>query len=529
MNDFVTDEFDKLVSNIMEIEETIFALEIETFEKTQKLIFQAGIIQSEPLCLNIIDLILCAISYNPFKRNIYRDLLSLFIDPIKKHKTNPDIFYRHVPDQISYNIFYRNGAIDLPTIDLVEPTFLCYFFPEYLKMKPDKFLEMKNMCLFVKNFIDSFSNEKHLLNLKEEKIDDEFLEIIKKDEIDMFLNYISKYEIELGSSIDHSMFIYEYIPRIFNGIVSYIDYIAYWHSNEIFKYVILSKIKFQPQVYFYAIASRNVEVINILNDYNEINFQKELCISYSINTHDIGLFEYMINNFNDINSKDILLQSILSNNIPLFISYFEKHNSPQDDETLLYSSISCNNFVIFRIICEKCPNIVNCNIGLMTLPQFLIQNDMNSYLQTILQNQKLNINNLGQEDCNLPAITALHSAVLNNNYNAVKLLLQRNDLDINAVDSDNNETALHFACKLKNSKIIRALIFNTKINMNAQSSLNMYFTRTPTDISLKSLDFSNFMYLRKNGGKISMLFTIYLLIVHIIILSFFYTIYILLK
>eukprot|EP01083_Nonionella_stella_P111138 325867_1 len=88
-------------------------------------------------------------------------------------------------------------------------------------------------------------------------------------------------------------------------------------------------------------------------------------------------------------------------------------------------------------------------------------------LRVLLDSGKFNIN-----DKSTHGLSALNFCAANNCEAALKIVLSRKDLDINSPGSSGELTALHVACCKLNTKIVRLLLADDRIDPNLLNQMN---------------------------------------------------------
>lgn len=146
-----------------------------------------------------------------------------------------------------------------------------------------------------------------------------------------------------------------------------------------------------------------------------------------------------------MNTEDILIKSIINHNMDTILNLFEDKGAYN-----FYNTTINNDSLILYCIKHKLPQLLN-----------------------LLIRFKFNINNIGKGKT-----TALHAAVINNNYEITKILLD-NDCEL-SLFNDNHLTPLHIAIKNKNIQISELLI-----NYGADVGNQGYNYVTPLHLACK--------------------------------------------
>ena len=122
-------------------------------------------------------------------------------------------------------------------------------------------------------------NDKRLLGENDNLI----CEIIRKNMIDEFLNYIQQNNYSLSSNIPHSIF--ETNAFLLKRNPTLIEYSAFFGSFNIFKYLVDQDIDLTPSIWIYAIHSQNKKIIDLLKQKNIQPESYDKCFIESLKYH----------------------------------------------------------------------------------------------------------------------------------------------------------------------------------------------------------------------------------------------------
>ncbi|OHS97468.1 hypothetical protein TRFO_36330 [Tritrichomonas foetus] len=113
-----------------------------------------------------------------------------------------------------------------------------------------KYFENGNFSLFLKNRIQ-FHNENHIA------------QIIREDNIDSFIDYISTVNLDLNSKIPSSIFEQNYEINNYSYLM---EYSALFSSIHIFKFIWVNKTVIPTKIMDAAIIGGNYEIIHIVEE-----------------------------------------------------------------------------------------------------------------------------------------------------------------------------------------------------------------------------------------------------------------------
>ncbi|KAK8846928.1 hypothetical protein M9Y10_019497 [Tritrichomonas musculus] len=258
------------------------------------------------------------------------EILQFFKEDIKTKLSNSEIF----------NIFKSNKKIllflnqeFLFTFDeqivkeiiqskYIKADYSKYFSPEIRPFINEKWFpkEIKEDDLFRKELPEYFYD-----NRKNGENDSFICEMIQKDSVDNFIQYVNQSFYPLDSQIDRS--IYETNNFLLkNEQIRLIEYAAFFGSIQIFQYLRMNKIKLTPSLWLYAIHGKNAEIIHLLEGDNikpRDQTYKE-CLIESIKCHHNDIANYILDQHLQ-NEKDDS-NNILVNCLKYFNLCFEQNN-----------------------------------------------------------------------------------------------------------------------------------------------------------------------------------------------------------
>lgn len=265
---------------------------------------------------------------------------------------------------------------------------------------------------------------------------------------------------------------YERCSFINSDYMCYIDICAFFGSVKIFQYLHNDKqARLTSKTVHYAVAGGNKEIIKICED-NKLSFDGTL--TEAIQFHHKDIFEWLINeqNLPINNCFDALITTCLQfASFPILKYLFELAQSHDHDELLL----NCANAI------EQ-----SCKWGISPSLKFLLhhtliskpfkgdvinafhmacQNGNPDIITTLIHQPFVDINNKVMSIMSNQGWTGLHFAAFKGNSAAIAVLLQCDNLDINAT-TENNQTALHLACERSVTSAISLLVNHPKSVLN---------------------------------------------------------------
>ncbi|KAK8898112.1 hypothetical protein M9Y10_000381 [Tritrichomonas musculus] len=159
------------------------------------------------------------------------------------------------------------------------------FLTESKALKDERFIEQMN-----KEVEENFYEKR-----REGENDDYLCELIRNNEIKEFIKFTEQRNLPLESGIKQSIFETNLLLSYKNKI-SLIEYASFYGSNDIIKYMEKKGVKLTSYMWFYAIASRNAELIRYLEDNHVSCHDYEDILSISIECHYNEISNYIIDN-----------------------------------------------------------------------------------------------------------------------------------------------------------------------------------------------------------------------------------------
>lgn len=259
-------------------------------------------------------------------------IVSLF----KQFFSEKEIFHIFISKKRLLLYFYENNIISKQSfqeeiINLYdEIDFLQYFYIELRELNSKEFEYRIEMNGF-KDFIEENDKNIQLFMERRRKYQNisKISEIIRKDSIDEFTSFISQSNLNLNSKIENSIF--ESVTKeVSLEDLTLIEYAAFFGSQSIFKFSLLSDVKITTDLFLCAIHGGNYEIIHLIetckikvnhNDY--IRYYDE---AIKCHQNDIAFYieeNYLKENI-EISSIEI---SIAFHNIQMLIHILKNHSN----------------------------------------------------------------------------------------------------------------------------------------------------------------------------------------------------------
>ena len=179
--------------------------------------------------------------------------------------------------------------------------FLSFFLPEIRgKLEEWRIEQIERNVPEVKGNPPNVFDEKRRIGENDTFI----AQVIRKDEIEDFVSYVTQSNLNLDSNIPFSSF--ESNPLLNGKDLSLIEYATFCGSIQIFQYLRLNNIKLKPSLWIYAIHSDNSDIIHLLEENEVVPEDKSYkeCFYESVKCHNINLSNYFLNNyFNNENNE----------------------------------------------------------------------------------------------------------------------------------------------------------------------------------------------------------------------------------
>ncbi|OHT02151.1 hypothetical protein TRFO_30854 [Tritrichomonas foetus] len=248
---------------------------------------------------------------------------------------------------------------------------MLFFYPEIQnRMISLRISDMfhKNFGVYYGDFTKQYDDIE--LNRKMYHSNDELAQIIQNDDIDAFITFCGKYNIDLNSQINLTC--YELIPilQCCDTKVSLLEYSMIFAAINVFKFLLAKQVDYDQNSLKYSIIGGNSEIINIIINESHYKFDHQ-CLEASIACFrpDITSYiEYHMGNnvpkyqlirlyyqYYDFASLNDYLKDIFRN-IPI-TNYLMENNNYQNNLFLWFYYFSqffdeSVNTCVFNILCK---------------------------------------------------------------------------------------------------------------------------------------------------------------------------------
>ena len=185
--------------------------------------------------------------------------------------------------------------------------------------------------------------------------------LIRNDDIDGFVTYVTQTNIALSGQVKPSIF--ETNEFLIDKTPKLIEYAAFFGSIQIFRFLLLNNVETTEDLLLYAIHGRNADIIHILES-NKIapkdgNYKKYLF--ESIKCHHNEIANYILNNFIDEdifkpNKYSVILEKNYYDNVIAYgieYSNFEFYPKDLTNKFILYYSCQFNNLYLIKLLIEE--------------------------------------------------------------------------------------------------------------------------------------------------------------------------------
>ena len=273
-----------------------------------------------------------------FNEKIF-SIIKYYADKIKKNFSNFEIFEIFKNNKILLLFLFENSIICSDSIinliiNKIEKNgnrYCHFFYPEIKKFVDEEQIKKieKEMIAKEPNIFDNFDQNRH----KGEN-ESYICHLIRQDSVEEFISHVNRSNIQLSSTIEPSIFETNSF-LIKNNDISLIEYAAFFGSIQIFQYLKMNQVELKPSLWLYAIHSKNVELIHLLESYEvkPPNNDYEKCYIESIKCHHNDIADYIEMNLLPQNKKseDVISSIFHYHNYSYFPSDFD------NDDEFFYS------------------------------------------------------------------------------------------------------------------------------------------------------------------------------------------------
>lgn len=430
-------------------------------------------------------------------------IISKFKDDISKHFTNSEIFNIFQPNKRILLFLFEEKILTFTyfickAITNYDSNYFYYFYPEITEhdksAQNDSKEKKKEILEFIQNNQDEF---KKLRKIGENESN--ICQLIRKDDINNFIDYIKKNKVKLDTKIEESFYETNSYINKYQGSYIYqpklAHYACFFGSIQIFKFLISNKVQLDGSLWNYAIHGRNMEIIHILEQQkikpmNNSNFfmrdddsKFDKCFDFAMKNFHNDIANYIHQNYLLKNNKNNHLQPGIRPNImqPNILSNFyqaninfqqvqQQENNKNDssntkgevDESKAMTAIKYMNYAYF-------PQSVS-NEKYM---RSLCENGFYELVDDIIKTKNLDF--LYEDRNYYSSFTLkdiLFKVVEKEHFEILKRLYENRPFDVNLFNHDFRsnlhpaETMLHVAIKKDSTKIVQFLSSIESININ---------------------------------------------------------------
>ena len=258
----------------------------------------------------------------PFFFDKIKKIILLLKNEIKQTFSNAQIFRLFINNKAILLILIDESILTLDSNILQEIKYEeKFFYPEIIK-NDDKYELSEEIPEFYDEIRRKGENNSYIC------------ELIRADNIEEFIIYVTKNLISLSTTIEPSI----YETNSFLEIItpSLIEYAAFFGSIQIFRYLFQNQINLTPSLWLYAIHGRNPDIIHFLEE-NEIKPQDKTyqeCLKESIKCYHNDFALYFQNKFIE---KVDLKSNYYRNEICYAFQFYNFQFIPDDlDEKLCF-------------------------------------------------------------------------------------------------------------------------------------------------------------------------------------------------
>ncbi|OHT10908.1 hypothetical protein TRFO_19715 [Tritrichomonas foetus] len=215
--------------------------------------------------------------------------------------------------------------------------------------------------------------------------EEEIAKIIRSDDINQFIDFVSrKGNFDLNSRIKPTFFENNIDLSSESQGINLLDYSVIFGSINIFRYLLLNKVKFSKESFKYCIIGNNYEILHIFEEDEQLEFDKK-CYLKCFEYYHPELIEYF-SNFNNSNNanfsekiNDLTISSIIqifneTTNIEILCEIILKKEISHVSENDQYQYFSSSNYLISTFDLNQIhSNLLNLQFSFSFLYSFLLQ------------------------------------------------------------------------------------------------------------------------------------------------------------
>lgn len=387
---------------------------------------------------------------------------------IKEYLSDESSFFWNIFGGLYYFKLWMHeeGIISIETIiqNCINISLIEYFLPEIMKEAPEIYekdikyrlkqlpsqTEISELIETRKKFFIFLRDSKSYHDTFYEEIEKDQLRLaIKRDDIDSFQRILSNTNLPINSKIKDN--VTENFHR-FSNEVTLIQYAIEFNATKICHFLIMQDAEINETMIWSSIFSGNYEVIHFLE--NKINSKFQLySLCNSISCWSDELIEYSLSNFD-------------------IYDFFTKENLEELDDISLLFNIMRETFYYFNFVffettllpfLRKNEILVSKNINEIVFTTF--SETTGFFLRGFIKSPNVDINYFSSKLNR----SFFGSAIEERNTKAIEILLENNEIDINA-KAFNDFSPLCFAIAIRSDMKIIDLLCKNNADMNLRDT-----------------------------------------------------------
>ena len=440
------------IQNFLDLEEKLKSLNEANYNEMLNFILNSNYMKNTNGVYKLIQCISVIALSDPKTKPLIQNILISLSDVIQKNVFSHDLYsIFHKTYDLMYFLIYKNILkLDETLISRIcqYDYIFCYFSQLVKDRSPEIYQSKKDSYLYASAFIDKttdFSPEKFYNCIP----DDPLSIIIQNDNLQAFMDYITKNNIDINSSVKFSiyecnefcnLFYIDQMPRL-------IDYAAIHGSINIFKYLLVEGAILSSEIPLFAIKGGKTEIISLLEENIEIrnHLISQKSLNRAILYHKNNIIDYIRGNYELKFGSDALLFSITSLNYK-YIKEIINDNVAFDAEA--------NH--------EVCTCINQRDDSGWTSLHWAVRNGCTEIVNFLSCFNNFDVNIADEKMC-----TPLHLACQFSRFDIIKILCNFPDININAKTED-GYTPIYYSCESGKDEIVQFLLekFSNSILIN---------------------------------------------------------------
>lgn len=243
-------------------------------------------------------------------------ILSSYKNEIIQIFSNNELFQLFKINKLILLFLFKENMITLNDeiiTDLKEKQDHQYFYPEIQEYynenieeeEEEEYENKENDKFYVDNYGSIITNFDEFSKKREKGENDSYIcEIIRKDSIHEFVFYINQANIKHSEKIKPSIF--ETNLLLQTNTPTLIEYAAFFGSIKIYKYLRFKAVNLNPELFVYAVHSRNVKMIHLLENDEMIPKQEsyEAALNETFKCFHDEISKYIIDNLFDQRDRE---------------------------------------------------------------------------------------------------------------------------------------------------------------------------------------------------------------------------------